>query len=318
MKEEALADFLQTQEAAKAVRTRLIAEVVTGYYNLLMLDKQVEITQANLAFSNHTLEILKKQQELGMITSLVVQQQEIMKEQIQKTIPSLEALINIQENALSLLTGEMPNLMERKISLDEVTIPDNLSTGIPSELLHYRPDVKSSELALRKSVASIHVAKMSMYPALNITAQGGLNAFKASNWFEIPGSLFGMAAGSLAQPILNGKQLKTKYKQAQLTSEQAALHFKQAVLIAVGEVSDALVQIEKLKEQQQIATTLVERAEEVVQQSVLLYQYSEATYLEVILAQSNKLQIELDQATIKMQRLSAITTLYRSLGGGSN
>lgn len=315
-KEEALADYLMTQEATKAVKTRLVAEVVTGYYNLLMLDKQLEITKENLSFADNTLTILKKQHELGMITSLAVQQQEMTKEQIQKNIPSIEALISVQENALSILTGEMPDKIERQTGLDYVQISENLSTGIPSEMLSYRPDVKSSELTLRKSVASIHIAKMSMYPALNITAQGGLNAFKSSNWFEVPGSLFGIATGSIVQPILNGKQLKTKYKQAQITSEQAEINFKQSVLKAVGEVSDALVQIEKLEEQQKIAEGLVDKADEVVKNSLTLYQYNEATYLEVILAQSNKLQVELDMASVKTQRLNAITALYRSLGGG--
>lgn len=292
-KEEALANYLQTQEAAKAVKTRLIAEVVTGYYNLLMLDKQLKITKENLAFADSTLVILKKQQELGMITSLAVQQQEMTKDQILKRIPTIESAIGVQENALSVLTGTMP-----------------------VEMLSYRPDVKSSELRFRRSIASVHVAKVSMYPALNITAQGGLNAFKASDWFDIPGSLFGFVGGTIAQPILNGKRLKTQYKQAQIASEQAEINFKQSVLQAVGEVSDALVQIEKLKEQQTIAESLVQQAETVVNNSLTLYRYGEATYLEVILAQSNKLQAELDLTSIKTQHLNEITTLYRSLGGG--
>lgn len=315
-KEEALAEFLKTQEAAKAVKTRLVSEVVQGYFNLLMLDKQLEINQKNLSFADSTLTILKKQQELGMITSLAVQQQEITKDQIAKNIPATESLINIQENALSILTGVMPDKIERTSTLDAVVMPDNFATGIPSQLLAYRPDVKSSELDFRKSIATVHIAKMSMYPALNITAQGGLNSFKSSNWFEVPGSLFGIATGAIAQPILNGKRLKTQYKQAQIASEQAEITFKQSVLKAVGEVSDALVQIEKLGQQQQIGESLATKADEVAKNSLTLYKYNEATYLEVIIAQSNRLQSELDLAAIKTQRLNAITALYRSLGGG--
>lgn len=315
-KEQALTDYLQTQEAAKAVKTRLVSEVVQGYYNLLMLDKQLEISQANLSFADSTLVILKKQYELGMITSLAVQQQEITKDQIFKSIPVIESSINTQENALSILTGTMPDKIERQSSLDDVQKPEDLATGIPSQMLAFRPDVKSSELDFRKSISAIHVAKVSMYPALNITAQGGLNTFKSSNWFNIPGSLFGLVGGTIVQPILNGKQLKTRYEQSKISSEQAELNFKHSVLKAVGEVSDALVQIEKLEEQQAIAENLVKQAETVVNNSLTLYKYNEATYLEVIVAQTNKLQIELDLASIKTQRLNAITTLYRSLGGG--
>lgn len=315
-KEEALNSFLQTQEAAKAVKTRLVSEVVTGYYNLLMLDKQLEITRSNLSFADSTLTILKKQQELGMITSLAVEQQEVTRDQIIKTIPKIEASINVQENALSILTGVLPDRIERHTRLDQIVIPEALASGYPSEILTFRPDVKSKELELRKSIATIHVAKMSMYPALNITAQGGLNSFKSSNWFELPGSLFGIAAGSITQPILAGKKLKTRFEQSKISSEQAELNFKQTVLTAVAEVSDALVQIQKLEEQQVIAQALVRRTEHLVVNSLTLYKYNEANYLDVIAAQTNKLQSELELSAIKAQRLNAITTLYRSLGGG--
>ncbi|WP_080779845.1 efflux transporter outer membrane subunit [Chryseobacterium phocaeense] len=315
-KEQALADYLKTQEAAKAVKTQLVASVVQGYYNLLMLDTQLQITKSNLEYSDNTLKFLTKQQELGLTTALAVQQQEILKDQIVKSIPAIESSIAIQENALSLLTGSMPDKIERSGSLNNVQSPDRISTGIPSELLSYRPDIKSAELEVRKSAAAIHVAKVSMYPSLNITAQGGLNAFQASHWFSVPGSLFGMAAGMIAQPILNGKQLKTQYEQSKVMADQAEINFKQSVLKAVGEVSDALVQIQKLEEQQKIAEGLALKSNEAVKKADILFKYNSATYVEVIIAQSNKLQAELDLASLKAQRLNAITSLYRAVGGG--
>lgn len=315
-KEQALADYLKTQEAAKAVKTQVVAAVVQGYYNLLMLDTQLEITKSNLTYADNTLKFLVKQQELGLTTALAVQQQEIVKDQILKTIPAIESSVATQENALSLLTGSMPAKIERKASLNNVQSPDRISAGIPSELLSYRPDVKTAELEVRKSAAAIHVAKMSMYPSLNITAQGGVNAFQISKWFSVPGSLFGMAAGALAQPILNGKQLKTQYEQSKVLADQAEIGFKQSVLKAVGEVSDALVQIQKLEEQQEIAEGLVVKSGEAVKKADLLFKYNSATYVEVIMAQTNKLNAELELASLKAQRLNAITALYRSVGGG--
>nr|WP_315034069.1 efflux transporter outer membrane subunit [uncultured Chryseobacterium sp.] len=315
-KEQALAEYLKTQEAAKAVKTQLVATVVQGYYNLLMLDTQLDITKSNLAYADNTLKFLTKQQELGLITALAVQQQEIVKDQILKSIPAIESSVLMQENALSLLTGSMPEKIERSASLNTVQSPDNISAGVPSELLSYRPDIKTAELAVRKSAAAIHVAKMSMYPSLNITAQGGVNAFQISHWFSIPGSLFGMAAGAIAQPILNGKQLKTQYEQSKVLADQAEITFKQSVLKAVGEVSDALVQIKKLEEQQKIAEGLAVKSGEAVKKADMLFKYNSATYVEVIIAQTNKLQAELDLASLKAQRLNAITALYRSVGGG--
>lgn len=315
-KEQALTEYLKTQEAAKAVRTQLVASVVQGYYNVLMLDTQLEITKSNLAYSDTTLKFLTKQQEVGLTTALAVQQQEIVKDQILKTIPAIESSIATQENALSLLTGSMPDKIERSASLNTVQTPEAIASGIPAELLSYRPDIKSAELDLRKSISGIHVAKMSMYPSFSITAQGGLNAFQASHWFSVPGSLFGMVAGAIAQPLLNGKQLRTQYEQSKVLSQQAEITFKQSVLKAVGEVSDALIQIQKLEEQQKIAEGLVMKSNEAVKKADILFQYNSATYIEVILAQSNKLQAELDLASLKAQRLNAITMLYRSVGGG--
>lgn len=315
-KEQALAEYLKTQEAAKAVKTQLVASVVQGYYNLLMLDMQLEITQSNLTYADSTLKFLSKQQELGLTTALAVQQQEIVKDQILKSVPAIESSIAIQENALSLLTGSMPDKITRSASLNNVQSPDKIAAGIPSELLSYRPDIRSAELEVRKSAAAIHVAKMNMYPSLNITAQGGLNAFQASKWFSIPGSLFGMAAGAIAQPILNGKQLKTQYEQSKVMADQAEISFKQSVLKAVGEVSDALVQIQKLEEQQKIAEGLAVKSDEAVKKADILFKYNSATYVEVIMAQTNKLQTELDLASLKAQRLNAITALYRAVGGG--
>lgn len=315
-KEQALAEYLKTQEAGKAVKTQLVATVVQGYYNLLMLDTQLEITKSNLIYADNTLKFLTKQQELGLTTALAVQQQEIVKDQILKSIPAIESSVTIQENALSLLTGSMPGKIERSESLNTVQSPDHISAGIPSELLSYRPDVKTAELEVRKSAAAIHIAKMNMYPSLNITAQGGVNAFQISKWFSVPGSLFGMVAGAIAQPILNGKQLKTQYEQSKVLADQAEIGFKQSVLKAVGEVSDALVQIQKLEEQQKIAEGLAVKSGEAVKKADLLFKYNSATYVEVIIAQSNKLQAELDLASLKAQRLNAITALYRSVGGG--
>jgi len=315
-KEQALSEYLKTHEAAKAIKTQLVASVVQGYYNLLMLDLQLEITKSNLNYADNTLQFLNKQLEVGLITSLAVQQQEIVKDQILKSIPAIESSIVVQENALSILTGSMPDKIERNKSLNNIQLPDNLASGIPTELLSYRPDIKNAELEIRRSFSAIKVAKANMYPALNITAQGGLNAFQASNWFNVPGSVFGMVTGAIAQPILNGKQLKTQYQQSQISSEQAEINFKQTVLKAVGEVSDALVQIQKLDEQQKIAEDLVSKSNNAVKQADVLFKYSSATYVEVIMAQTSKLQTELELASLKAQKLNAITLLYRSVGGG--
>lgn len=315
-KEAALAAYLETQEAAKAVRTKLVSDIAQGYYNLLMLDVQLDIADQSIALFDSTITMTKIQWDMGLTTTLAVQQQEAARDEILATVPVIKQGIIAQENALSILTGKMPGEINRTKGLRSLKAPEILPLGVPAAMLALRPDVKQSELQLRQSVAATNVARASMYPALNITAQGGLNALKASNWFKIPGSLTGMAVGSVTQPLFNGRQLKTQYKQAQLASEQAELRFKDAVLNAVGEVSNTLTELSALKEQEQTTKHLVENLEQTVKNAILLFNSDMANYLEVLTAQSNKLQAELSLADIQRKQLSAAVTLYRAVGGG--
>jgi multidrug efflux system outer membrane protein len=314
----ALASYLQTAEAKKLVQTNIVSNVSQGYYNLLMLDAQLDIAQKNVLLNDSTLRITRLQYDAGQTTSLAVQQAEAQKLAAAQLVPQFEQNIAIQENALRILTGSLPDKIERNTILDQLTIPDNLSAGVPSAIVSRRPDVKTSELALTIANANVGITKASLYPALTITASGGLNTFKSSNWFNIPASLFVTVAGGLVTPIFQHKQLRTKYEVAKVDREKTVLQFRQSVLNAVGEVSDALVKIEKLKVQQAIIANRVKTLQQATNNANLLFRNGLATYLEVITAQSNVLQSELDLATVKRDRLNATSELYRSLGGGWN
>ncbi len=312
----ALASYLQTAEVKKAVQTRLISNVAQGYYQLLMMDAQLAIAKKNLALNDSTLRIIHMQFDAGQVTSLAIQQAEAQQLVAAQLIPQLEQNVVIQENALKILTGTLPGPLERNSSLDQTTVPEYLAAGLPSAMVSRRPDVRAAELSLDIANARVGVTKASMYPTLSITASAGLNSFKASNWFNIPASLFGVVAGGVTQPIFQRRQLKTQYELAQIDREKVVIQFRQSVLNAVGEVSDELVKIEKLKSQYDISQRRVNTLQQAVKNANLLFRNGMATYLEVITAQSNSLQSELELAAIKTARLTASVELYRSLGGG--
>jgi outer membrane protein, multidrug efflux system len=312
----ALASYLQTEEAKKAIQTGIVANVSQGYYNLLMLDDQLAIAKRNVALNDSTLRIIKLQFDAGQVTSLAVQQAEAQRGAAAELVPQFERDISLQENALQILAGSLPGKVDRNATLNDISFADNLSAGVPSAILSRRPDVRSEELALRIANANVGINKAQMYPALRITAEGGVNSFKASNWFNIPASLFGVVGGSLVQPLLNHKELKTKYEVAKVEREKSVIQFRQSVLVAVGEVSDAMVKIEKLKAQQTIAAGRMKTLQQAISNSNLLFQNGMANYLEVITAQSNVLQSELELASIKRSELSAVSELYKALGGG--
>ncbi len=308
--------YLQTYEATKAIQTQVVAAIAQGYYNLLMLDKQLQIAKANLELSTNTLSITEKIWQSGDTSSLGVQQATAQKQSTELLITQLEQNIAIQENALSILTGENPGTINRTIEMSDTSLPQDISAGLPAAMVSRRPDVRQQELILLESNAIVGIAQANMYPSLKITAMGGVNSFKFDNWFQIPASLFGSALGGITQPIFQKKQLKTDLEVAKIQREKNVLAFRQSVLNAVGEVSDALVSNESLKIQEEKATEQVQTLKEGIKSAQLLYKGGMANYLEVITAQANSLQAELNLASVKRQRLSSIVDLYRALGGG--
>lgn len=312
----ALAAYLQTEEARKAIQTNIVAGVSQGFYNLLMLDAQIAIAQKNIALNDSTLKIIRLQYTAGQVTALAVQQAEAQQLAVSALLPQLEKNITIQENALSILAGEIPGRVQRNLTLNQVNVSDSLSAGVPANMVSRRPDVRSYELALTRANAQVGISKANMYPTLSITAGGGLNSFKASNWFNVPASLFGMVSGGIVQPLFQKKQLTTAYEVAKVEREKSVIQFRQSVLSAVGEVSDALVRIEKLQTEKNIAANRVNTLQKGITSANMLFSSGMANYLEVITAQANVLQSELELAAITREQLSAKVELYRSLGGG--
>ncbi|SDE12186.1 efflux transporter, outer membrane factor (OMF) lipoprotein, NodT family [Dyadobacter soli] len=312
----AVSQYLQSIEARKAIQTSLVANVANGYYNLLMLDEHLAVAEKNRALSDSTLRMIRLQFENGQVSSLAVQQADAQLKAVQQLIPQLEQYIAVQENALRVLAGEFPAKITRTASLAEIEVSRNVAAGLPVSLLNRRPDVRQEELGLVAANANVGVNKAQLYPALRISAGAGLNSLKASDWFNMPASLFGMVAGSVTQPLLQRRELKTRYEIALAEREKSVLQFRKAVLVAVGEVSDAMVKIEKLRASQAFADSRAATLRQAVSNASLLFNNGSASYLEVITAQGNALQSELDVAMLKRQQLSALSDLYRSLGGG--
>ncbi len=312
----ALAEYLRTVEARKAVHTRLVADVAVGYYNLLLLDAQLDVTKKNLALAETTLSMMRLQYDAGLVTSLAVEQQEARTFGIQSSIAGIEQGIAVQENALSVLCGRMPERIARTAKLSELSAENSFSPGVPALLLSNRPDVKTAEMALMKAHAESGVASAKLYPSFSISAEAGANALEASDWFNFPGSLFSFVQGAVLQPVFQQGKLRTAYKQSKVARDKEEILFRKVVLDAVREVSDALVAIQKLENREKA----VEKQERILRQSVdnanFLFKSGLADYLEVITAQSNALDASLSLADLHRQRLNARTELYRALGGG--
>ena len=315
-KEAAFASYLQSYEAARAVQTTLVANLANGYFNLLMLDKQLDITRRNLLLSDTLVRIMILEKAAGQVTQLAVEQTDVQRQTAALLIPDLEQQMAVQENEIRILCGQLPTPVIRTHSLQDIEMPDKLFTGLPAEILSHRPDVRAAEMALVAANANVGIAQAYLYPSFNLSATGGINAFKAGKWFTVPASLFGSGIAAIAQPVLQHRQLKTNFEVAKTQRDEAVISFRQSVLNAVGEVSNAMVQSDKLKTEQQIAMQQVDTLHKAIFNAQLLFRSGLADYLEVISAQSNLLNAELNLAAIQRRELNAKLELYRALGGG--
>ena len=313
-KEGALASYLQSHEAKKAVQTRLVADVAKGYYNLLMLDEQHKIAAESKELSESTLRVVKLQYEVGEASVIGVQQIEAQLEQNKVLLSQIENSISIQENALSLLCGDYAKTIKRtRVANEFEHIPTG---GYPVALLANRPDVRVAELSLKAANARVGVALAAMYPSLTINPSGGLNSMKESNWFSIPASLFGTVAGGITQPIFNRGRLKANYEQMQLERDKSVIAFRQSVLEAYAQVSDAMKNKEELEKQYVSALKREDIMKESIKATNLLFRVGEVNYLEVINVQSNFLQSSLQSSQISTEKMQANIELYYALGGG--
>jgi|SRR5690606_26111119 multidrug efflux system outer membrane protein len=311
-------DWLNSQEARNAVQTKLIADIATGYFNLLKLDAQIEVAKRNLRLNDSTLRMIKLQFEAGEITALALQQTESQRLVAASMVPDLEKEIIIQENALRVLIGEMPNNIARGDSLHHklVNFQDEISLGSSLEIIRARPDIKSAEYDLIAANANMNIQQIMRYPQLSLSGVFGVNAMLPKNWFNIPGALLGGIAGELTAPVFKNKKLKNKFEIAKIERDKEELNFQRTVMEAVSEVSNTITTVEKQKEQLLLSQQRVNNSELAVKNASLLFRSGYATYLEVITAQSNALKSELDLVELKQKQLNSYVGLYRALGGG--
>lgn len=315
-KESAAAEYFAQKENLNAVKSRIIVQVAQAYYNLISLDEQLKIAEQNIELSNSTLKMMDLQFKAGQINSLAVQQSEAQKKTAELLIPLAKQNISVQENALSILCGEYPSKIEREGNL-KMMIPENkLSQGLPAQLLSRRPDLKVAEFNVISLNAKTGLAKAAMYPSISLSPQIGVNSNKFSSWFDIPGSITKAVAANLAAPIFQKKQLKTAYETALIEQEKAAINFKQSVMTAVGEVSDAMAKSQGSSERLHLLDQRTAILDKGINDALKLYKSGMATYLEVITAQNNKLQNDLESINVTLERLNAEVDLYRALGGG--
>ena len=282
-----------------------------------MLDAKIQVAKRNVLLNDSTLHMIELQYEAGEITALAIQQTESQRLIAASLVPELEKEIVLQENALRILLGQMPGEIKRGASFEHLFAENkDISLGAPIEIIRNRPDVRGAEWELIAANANANIEQAMRYPRLTLEGVFGVNAMMPENWFSIPGALLGGITGGLTAPVFKNKRLKTQWEVAKLERDKSEIAFQRTVMEAVSEVSDAVVTVEKLREQLEFAKDRVENSQKAVRNANLLFKGGFATYLEVITAQGNALDSDLALVELRQEHLESYVDLYRSLGGG--
>lgn len=308
------ATYLQTVAAHQAVKSRLVANIASTYYQILALDEQIRVTEETIETRSKGLETTIALKDAGISNEAGVKQTEAQLYTAQAILIDLKNQSRLIENTLSILLGSSPQNITRN-TLEEQGIDIPLETGVPSQLLSNRPDVIEAEYRLINAFELTNVARSNFYPSLTLNANGGFQSFELDKLFNV-NSLFASVIGGLTQPIFNGRKIRTQYEVSQAQQEQALLQFKYALLIAGKEVSDAMYSIESASEKITVKESEKEAYNLATDYSQELLDNGLANYLEVLTAQERALSSSLDLVAAKNSRLQAIVDLYEALGGG--
>lgn len=315
-KKSALALYEQSYVAKRALQTQLVATIAEDYYTLLMLDEQLNVAEKNYRFRDSTLTMINLLYNAGEVSALAVQRSQSQVFDAASLISKLKEERTIQENGLRLLVGQLPGEIERGIKLQVEDSTYEEVKELPLYLLQNRPDILVAKYELDAANAQVGVTNAQRWPNLNISLEGGIESLLPQNWFDIPGSLFGNVAGGLMNPVFNGRKLKTQFEVSKLQRDQSEIKLQRDVYAAVVDIKNTLSSLQRLEEQLVIANLQQTVSEKALTNSRMLFSSGYADYLEVITAQTEALDTELELVRAKANLLTMRIQLYRALGGG--
>jgi outer membrane protein, multidrug efflux system len=313
--EAARAQMLASEWGRRAVISSLIANVATAYFQLRALDSELEIAKRTLGSRQQSLQLTSTLVTHGSASDLDLSQSEQLVYTASETMPDLERQIRQQENQLSILLGENPGPVARGRTLTEEPVPVAVPTGLPSELLERRPDVRQAEEAMVGANAQIGVAKAAFFPSITLTGTGGLESNQLSRFISAPSEAW-LGALSVTQPVFEGGALRSQLKLSRAQYQEAVLSYQQTLQNALEQISNALIATQKnreFREQQEMLTGAAQRTDQL---SEVLYQNGGASYLQVLTAETSYFSAELNLVQAQLNERLALVQLYQALGGG--
>jgi multidrug efflux system outer membrane protein len=313
--EAARAELLASQYAQRWVYVSLIADVASTYFAYLDYKQQYEVSVRTLASREESLRIIAARFEKGTAPELDLNQAQIQEATAAAAIPKNRRMMAIAENTLNLLLGQHPRSLMIDTKLEEITPPDEIPVGIPSEILARRPDVRQAEQILIAQNARIGVAQAMRFPSISLTGLFGtaspeLGSLLSSN------SLGWSAAAGVVGPLFEFGKNKRRVEIERFRTEQALYSYEQAILLALADVEDALITLQTSGQALEAITRQMIAAENANMLSRERYDGGVTSYLEVLDSERTYFNAELLASSAYREQLNAYVQLYKSLGGG--
>jgi outer membrane protein, multidrug efflux system len=313
--EAARATLLAQTWAQRAVRLTLVQEVATTYIQLRALDRQVEVTRQTLKARQDSVDLTTRLESGGSVPLSDLRQAEQLLYTATSELPQLEEQVQQQENALRLLLGENPGPVAHTDPSALTPPPQDLPTGIPSQLLERRPDIQQSEAQLKAANANIGVARAQFFPQLSISASAGVGGDAWNNLFNSSSrTIYGL--GSLTQPLFEGGKLRGQLNQAKATDQELVITYQKTIAGAFHDVSNALIALNKQRVYREQQEKLVAAAQDATRLARLRYEGGSTAYLEVLTTDTNLFSAQLNLATAQQGEALGLVQLYSALGGG--
>lgn len=308
--------YLATIEGQRFMRTQLVAEIARSYYELLALDRQLQVLHENIELQQRALEVVRKEKQAARVTELAVQrfQAEVLKNQSRQF--HLEQDRVQTQNRINFLVGRFPQPVSRNAAVFDAPLPATIEAGLPSQLLDNRPDVRQAELALEAAKLDVKVARARFFPSFSIEAGMGYEAFNAKHLVSTPSSTFFGIGGNLLLPLLNRQGIKAQYFSANAQQLQAVYRFEQAALKAFTDVANQLAMISNLTQSYALESEQVDLLTQAIEVSNVLFQSARADYMEVLLTRRDALESQMELIDTRLQQRQAVVNVYQALGGG--
>ncbi|MCG2792264.1 MAG: TolC family protein [Weeksellaceae bacterium] len=315
-KKAAVAHYLSTVEGKNFVFSSLIAEVANNYYELLSLDNQLDIIHQYMDLQKKALQVAKIQKEAMATTELAVKKFEAELAKSKATEYDLKQQITEKENEINALLGRYPQPIDRVKESFMSIVPQTVYTGIPSQLLANRPDIKQAELELEAAKLDVEAARKEFYPSLEINAALGLEAFNPSYLVKLPKSIAYNLVGELAGPLINKTAIQAQFKMADAKQIEALYDYDKTILSAYIDVANQMSKIKNLDQYYEMKAQQSKALDDGIGIANQLFQNSRADYLEVLLNQRDALDAKMELIEAKAMQLSTVVNIYKSLGGG--